>query len=387
MMHLVEVKTKKDKRDFLELPLLIYQNDDQWIRPLDKDIESVFDPKQNKFFRHGDAIRWLLKDDNGKTIGRVAAFINEKTVRKEDQPTGGMGFFECINNQEAANILFDACKNWLQKKGMEAMDGPVNFGERDRWWGLLTEGFTSPVYCMNYNPSYYVQLFESYGFKTYFSQYCYSLIIKNRPQEKFYERYEKFANDPDYSAQHIQKNNLDKFASDFSTVYNKAWANHSGSKQLSKEQAKLLFKKMKPILDEQLAWFVYYKNEPVAFWFNLPDINQIVKRLNGKFNLFSKLKFLWLKKQGVCRRAIGIVFGIAPEFQGTGLDGYLIISGANVIQRSEKYDDLEMQWIGDFNPKMINIAENLGASRSRVLKTYRFLFDRAKEFKRYPVMH
>ncbi len=386
-MQLVEVKTKKDKRDFLELPLLIYQNDDQWIRPLDKDIESVFDPNQNKFFRGGNAIRWLLKDDSGKTIGRVAAFFNEKISKKEEQPTGGMGFFECINDEQAANLLFDRCKEWLKEQGMEAMDGPINFGERDRWWGLLTEGFTAPVYCLNYNPSYYQQLFENYGFKTYFNQHCYSLNVMIRPQEKFYERYEKYAHDPDYSAVKLQKNNLEKFAVDFATVYNKAWASHSGSKQMSNEQALLIFKKTKPILDEDLAWFVYHKDEPIAFWFNLPDINGIVKHLNGKFGLFSKLKFLWMKKRGASRKFIGLVFGIAPEYQGSGIDGYLIISGANVIQASRKYDEMEMQWVGDFNPKMINVAENLGTTRTRVLKTYRILFDPSKEFKRYPIIY
>ena len=386
-MELIEVKSKKDKKDFLELPLLIYKNDNQWIRPLNRDIESVFDPRQNKFFRHGNAIRWLLRDAEGNCIGRVAAFINEKTARKEAQPTGGMGFFECINNRHAATGLFDACKKWLAEKGMEAMDGPVNFGERDRWWGLLTEGFTFPVYCTNYNPPYYQKLFESYGFQTYFNQHCYSISITTHLHEKFYERYRKFSEDPDYTATRISKNNLEKFAADFATIYNKAWATHAGNKQMTREQVLLIFKKTKPILDEDLAWFVYYKDVPIAFWFNIPDINPIVRHLNGKFGLFSKLKFVWLKKRGYCRKMIGIVFGIVPEFQGKGIDGYMILSGANVIQQLGKYDDLEMQWIGDFNPRMINIAEGIGATRSRVLKTYRFLFDPEKEFKRYPMIH
>ena len=239
---------------------------------------------------------------------------------------------------------------------------------------------------MNYNPPYYKNLFENYGFKTYFDQYCYSLKVQERPQKKFYDRYEKFVNDPDYSAVYLRKNNLKKFASDFANVYNKAWANHFGNKQMTDEQALLLFKKSKPILDEQLCWFVYHKNEPIAFWFNLPDINPIIKKLNGKFDLFHKLKFLWLKKKNTTRKFIGLVFGIAPEFQGTGIDGYLIISGANALQTKGLYLDMEMQWIGDFNPKMINVAEGLGTTRTRILKTYRYLFDRDREFKRYPIM-
>ncbi len=138
-MQMHEVRTEADKRAFLELPVTVYANDPNWIRPLDKDVEEVFDVAKNKFFKQGECERWLLKDSNGKVIGRIAAFTNKKY--KNEQPTGGIGFFECINDQEAADFMFDHCKKWLEARGMEAMDGPINFGERDRWWGLLVKGF------------------------------------------------------------------------------------------------------------------------------------------------------------------------------------------------------------------------------------------------------
>ena len=143
IMKLKEVISVADKREFLDFPPSLYREDSQYIRPLDQDVEQVFDPKKNKTFRHGEVIRWLLSNDLGKTIGRMAAFINKKTARKNEQPTGGFGFFECINNQDAANVMFDAGVAWLKERQMEAVDGPVNFGERDRWWGLLAEGFMS----------------------------------------------------------------------------------------------------------------------------------------------------------------------------------------------------------------------------------------------------
>ena len=143
---------------------------------------------------------------------------------------------------------------------------------------------------------------------------------------------------------------------------------------------------MKPVMDEEIIWFTYYKDEPIAFWINLPDLNQFFKHLNGKFDLLHKLKFLWLQKFGKCTRFLGIAFGIIPEFQGKGVDAYMIIEGAKVIQPQSKYTDYEMQWIGDFNPKMMNIAESLGTHRSRKLVTLRYLFDRNKEFKRHPIL-
>ncbi|HEX5653396.1 MAG TPA: hypothetical protein VFX58_10000 [Chitinophagaceae bacterium] len=387
-MQLTEVRTTKDAADFIQVNVLINQGDPNYIRPLEKDIHEVFDPKKNKTFRHGEVIRWILKDKNGKLIGRIAAFVNKKYKNKGDEfPVGGIGFFESINDQAAADMLFDVARHWLVQKGMQAMDGPVNFGERDRWWGLLVKGFEPPIYCLNYNPPYYQQLFESYGFKNYFNQVCFALHVPDPILKKFYDRHADCAKDPNFSSSHIKKNQLEKFADDFTIVYNKAWAGHGGLKQLDKKVVLKMFQSMKPVMDEKISWFIYYKNEPIGIWINLPDLNQWFRHLHGKFSLFHKLKFLWIKKTRRCDKFVGLVFGIVPEWQGKGVDSYLIVEGAKVIQGQKLYDNYEMQWIGEFNPKMINVAENLGTYRSRILTTYRYLFDRTREFKPHPVLH
>lgn len=383
-MQMHEVITDADKQAFLQVAIDIYKDDPNWIRPLDKDINEVFDPAKNKFFKRGECARWLLKDNNGRITGRIAAFVNRQY--KNEQPTGGIGFFECINDQASADFMFDHCREWLQQRGMEAMDGPINFGERDKWWGLVAEGFYSPLYGMNYNPPYYVPLFENYGFRTYFNQLCYGLKVKDRLDEKFYVRHAKIAADPDFTATMIKKANIEKYAKDFTYIYNKAWAGHGGGKSLEEKQVLKMFKTMKPVMDEHLTWFAYYKGEPIAMWVNLPDLNQYFKHMNGRFGLMEKLRFLWLKTFGKCNRFVGLVFGIIPEFQGKGLDAYIIIEGATVIQARAQYEDYEMQWIGDFNPKMINIVESLGTTANRTLRTYRYLFDRTKEFKRHKML-
>lgn len=381
-MH--EVASASDRQLFLQLAVDLYKSDKEWIRPLNKDIEEVFDPVKNKAFRKGECARWLLIDDTGKAIGRIAAFVNKKY--KQEQPTGGIGFFDCVNDQQAAFFMFDHCKKWLEERGMEAMDGPINFGERDKWWGLLVDGFYSPLYCMNYNPPYYKAFFENYGFQVYFNQICFGMKVKQHLPDKFYDRHAIIAADKGYRAEMIQKSNLEKYARDFTYVYNKAWAGHGGGKTLEEKVVIKMFATMKPAMDEHLTWFVYYKEEPIAMWVNLPDMNQYFKHMNGKFGLLEKLKFLYLKSFGKCNRFVGLVFGIIPEFQGKGIDAYIIVEGAKVIQAEARYEDYEMQWIGDFNPKMVNIAENLGTHRSRTLSTYRYLFDSTIEFKRHPYL-
>jgi hypothetical protein len=383
-MKIIVVDTELLSKAFKEMPLRIYKHDKNYIRPLNKDIDEVFDQSKNKFFRHGECERWLLQDENGHYIGRLAVFVNKKYP--QDQPTGGIGFFECDNNQDAANYLFDRAKEWLQARGMEAIDGPINFGERDRWWGLLVNGFDEPLYCMNYNPPYYQALFEQYGFQPYFHQLCFGMDVTTPLSAKMLKWHDVYANNPDFTVEHIKKDTIFKYAADFCTIYNKAWAKHGGGKTMELKQAKLLFGKMKPVIDEKITWFVYYKNEPIGMWVNIPDLNQYFKHFNGKFGWLQKLHFLYLKMTGACKRFVGVVYGIVPEWQGKGTDAYMIVECGKVVQPTMRYEKYEMQWIGDFNPKMVNLASNLEAHEVRRLTTYRYLFDRSIEFKRHPIL-
>jgi hypothetical protein len=385
MMQVVAVVTSKQQREFLVVPVNIYKNDPNWIRPLDKDINDVFDPKANKFFRHGSCIRYLLIE-NDKPIGRIAAFVNEKTTKRESYPTGGVGFFECIDNVDAAHLLFDTAKQWLSEKGMQAMDGPINFGEREAWWGLIVEGFSPVPYKMNYNKPYYKALFESYGFKDYFKQFCFGLDPKKEVDIKLIERHAIIAADNDYRFECLQLNRLEKYAEDFRTVYNAAWVKHGQGKALESHHVQAFFKKMKPIIDSKLVYYVYYKNEPVAFFINLPDINQLFKKFNGRFGIMEKLRFLMMLKMRMTKKIIGMVFGVVPQHQGRGVDSFMIVEASKIIRLQLPYIDYEMQWIGDFNPKMISVAQSLTTHQSRLLITYRYLFDKQRVFERHPIL-
>ena len=387
-MELIQVSDKVTEALFLKASVEVNRNTPHYIRPLDKDIRMVFDPAQNKAFRQGECARWVLKDGEGKLIGRIAAFVNKKYRSKGDKgPVGGMGFFDCIQHQDAADMLFDVAKHWLLQRGMTAMDGPINFGERDRWWGLVVKGFQEPLYGMNFNPPYYQELVENYGFRPFFHQVCFGMDAKKPMSEKLLKRHARVAADPTYSAKHIRKDQLEKFAEDFTEIYNKAWAGHGGMKELRKEQVVVMFKTMKPVMDERIIWFAYHNDRPIALFVNLPDLNQWFKHLNGQFNLLAKLKFLWVKATKPCRKLTGIVFGIIPEYQAKGVDAYIIVETAKVVQPETPYTEYEMQWIGDFNPKMINVAEKLPDSfRTRELITYRYNFDRTQPFERHPIL-
>jgi hypothetical protein len=392
-MKIESVKNKNQIKRFLTLPIGLNKNFLQWIRPLDKDIESVFDPEKNKYFRHGEINRWILQTDQGETIGRVAAFINQKTADTFDQPTGGMGFFECINDQAAADLLFDTCKKWLQERNMEAMDGPINFGDRDRWWGLLVDGFDlEPNYCSPYNPPYYQLLFENYGFQVYFKQFTYARNMHEAAIDKDLAtriklKAKPIRENPEFKFEHINKKFLAKYAEDFRFVYNKAWVKHLGVKEMNKEQAVSIMNKLKPIIDERLIWFGYYRDEPVAFYIGLPELNQIFKYVNGTLNLWGKLQFIYHKKMKTVKKMFGVSFGVVPEWQGKEVETALIDAFSEIAwHKSLEYNYVEMNWIGDFNPKMMHIVKNLGTNIVKTHVTYRKLFDEAKPFERSPII-
>lgn len=384
MIIVEEVQNENQKKEFLEFPSRLYQHDKNYIRPLDKDIEAIFNPEKNKFFKNGECQRFLFKNKKNETIGKVAVFVNK--LYKQNQPTGGMGFFDCINDQETANFIFDHCKQWLIERGMEAMDGPINLGERDKFWGLLIEGFMEPLYGMNYNFPYYVDLFENYGFKIYFEQLCFSRPIFGEVSRVFTVMHQKHKRNPEISALPMKKNNLEKFAKDFTEIYNKAWAAHGEGKQIEEAKVLKMFKTMKPIINEHISWFVYENEKPIAMWMNLPDLNQWFKYLNGKFRLIEKLKFLWYKKFKKNEKMVGLVFGVVPEWQKKGIDGFMIWEGTQHLRKHTDFTVTELQWIGDFNPKMIKIAENLDTTVTRKLATYRYLFDRELPFERHPIL-
>jgi hypothetical protein len=393
-MKIVRVTGSLLENEFLNLPFSIYKGDANWISPLKQDVMKVFNPLENKLFAHGECERWILQNDTGVTIGRIAAFINYDTAFAEEQPipgdflgTGGCGFFECINNKEAAFLLFDTAKQWLQERKMEAMDGPINFGERNAWWGLLVEGFSPPTYQMNYNPPYYIELFEAYGFKDYFRQYSYTVNINAPRPERYNGIVERLQKNGEYSFRHLEKGKLKQYAADFRSIYNRTWKFLPNFKEMSEEQAWSVIKSMKPVMIDYLCWFGYHRQEPVALFIMLPELNGWFKHLNGNLNIWGMLKFLWLKTfDRSNRKVFGIIFGVVPEHQKKGLEAAIVLAADKVVRSKNRWDEIELVWVGDFNTRMMRTCEILGGKITKTHITYRKLFNEAKEFKRHPVI-
>lgn len=385
-MKIVEVKDHKTSRDFLDIVDFIYKNDKNYVRPLDLEIEAIFDPSKNNFHTHGEVTRWVLYNESSKPIGRVAAFINEKKAYTFEQATGGMGFFECIEDEQSSRMLMDTARNWLQRKGMEAMDGPINFGENDNFWGLLVWGFTQPAIGMNYNPPYYQKFFEDYGFKTYFEQVSNHLDLTKPLPDRFAKIAQWVSKKEGYNFEHFRIKDLEKFSKDFQEIYNDAWRYHENFTEMNAKTVQESLEKIKPFMDERFIWFAYVNNEPAAFIVIVPDLNQIVKHLHGKLNFISKLKFIYHKWMGSMNRLRVIIMGVKPKYQKLGLESALIMQAHDMVVPLKKYKEVELSWVGDFNPKMRAIHESMGATLGKKHITYRCLFNDTKDFKRSSII-
>ncbi len=389
-MQVIEVITKYDKKEFINFPKSLYSGDPFWVCQLDSVIESVFNPLKNYTFSHGEAIRWILKDDKDITIGRIAAFIDRVRSAANNQPTGGIGFFEVIERSEAAFILFDTAKAWLTSRGMEAMDGPVNFGENDNNWGLLVEGFIQPGFGMPYNKKYYRAFFEEYGFKNYFEQYTYHRDVRGSDNEivEFPERIMKIAawliKRPGYSFQHLEMRNKEKYVKDIVEIYNTTWSLFKEDfTPLDPAILKESLEKSKLILDEELIWFAYFNDRPIAFFVLFPDLNQILKHLNGKLHPWNLIRFIYYKVTHKMSRMRAVVGGVHPTYQNSGVESAIFLQLYRVFKKKPWFKELELSWVGDFNSKMIAIYEALGAKKAKMHITYRYFINDELPFIRY----
>ena len=389
-MKIIEVLTKQDRKEFIDFPKRLYKDDPFWVCPLDVSIEAVFNPAANHSFKHGVATRWILKDDNGVTIGRVAAFIDTVRSAANNQPTGGMGYFEVVESRDAAFMLFDTAKNWLHERGCESMDGPINFGENDTNWGLLVDGFMQQGYGMPYNMKYYRSFFEEYGFRTYFEQYSYHRMVRDENNRivEFPERIMKIAKwlseRAGYTFRHFEMSRADEFVNDVVEIYNAAWAVFKQDfTPLDKTILYETLNNAKAIIDEEIIWFAYHNEKPISFFILFPDANQILKHLNGKLHLWNKIKFLYYKSTHAMTRARGLVGGVHPSYQNSGVESAIFYQFYKILQNKPWFTELELSWTGDFNPKMIAVYEAIGGIRAKTHITYRYMINKNLPFRQY----
>jgi hypothetical protein len=383
-MRLLPVVSRADARAFHDVARTLYRGDPNWIAPLDAEIEAIFDPAKNACFKDGEAVRWILRDEAGLLAGRVAAFVNFKKTRRARVPAGGLGFFESVDNQDAANVLFDAARAWLEARGMKAMDGGVNFGENFSHWGVLVEGFMPQGYGMPYNPPSYQRLFETYGFRDYFQQFSYHVdLAKPLPS-----RHVKFA---DYLARKggftflpYAKKDPARFIKDLVEVVNATWSDYMEDyAPMAEKDLDDVLRAAEPVIEEDFIWFAYKDGRPVGVLVAFPDVNQLLAHFDGRLSPWEIPKLLYLKKKNTITRNRLLLAGVVPEFQNSGVIAPLFLKFYQAVRERPHYREIELSWVGDYNPRMRKVYEQMGAVPMKRHITYRYMLDPAVPFERF----
>jgi GNAT superfamily N-acetyltransferase len=361
------VRTKKDLMNFIKLPWEIYKDDKYWVPPLLMDRKKLLDTKHNPFYKHSEIEMFLARRD-GKIVGRNAAIINYNHNKFQGEEIGFFGFFESFNDQQVANALFDAAKDWIKKKGYSAMRGPVNPSTNDEL-GLLVDGFdSSPLVLMTYNPRYYIDLYNNYGLKKEKDLFAFH-VNKDRVFSDKLERVSRMIVQKEGVVfRSIDMKRLNEEIKKVKEVYNEAWSKNWGFVPMTDEEFDFLAADLKQVVEPQLAIFAEVKGKPVGFALSLPDINYALK-FNKKGHLLPGVYHLLTKKKHIHWIRI-MVLGVIHEYQQTGIAAVLFYETAKRAI-SLGYSDGEASWVLEDNLMMNRSAELLNAERYKTYRIYR----------------
>jgi len=367
-IEIKKVESGKDLDLFIKFPWTIYKNDPNWVPPLISSRKKLLNKKKSPFFEHAAADYFLAYKD-GKLSGTIAAIKNDLHNEYHKENIGFFGFFECIDDQEVANKLFDTAKNWLKERKLTDMRGPANPSSNDEY-GMLIEGFDDPPrILMTYNPEYYLRLCDNYGFTKAKDLYAYKLENHKLLSSEKLRRGQQIVRDR--SKLKITSLDMKNFKKDLEKVkyiYNKAWAPNWGFIPMTEAEIDAMADDLKPIVEPNLVLFGEIDNKLVGFALVVPDYNPIFKEMNGRLFPFGFLKILFKPKKFKWGRIITL--GIIPEFQKRGLDSVFYWE---ILERAEKYCGImtgEASWILEDNDMMNRGAELMNAELYKKYRIY-----------------
>jgi GNAT superfamily N-acetyltransferase len=368
-IEIVPVSTAEEKRAFLRLPERLYADDPNWVCPLRVERRDFFNPRKNPFFDNAQVQLFLARQEHD-IVGRISAHIYHSHNRTHNERTGFFGFFECENDYAIADALLKRAAAWLKEHGMDRMRGPANFTTNHEV-GFLIDGFDRPpVVMMTYNPPCYPEFAERFGITKVMDLYAYyahdSVPIPDRVARLIGRVRER----SHATIRTLDMSRFDEEVQLIKSIYDRAWAPNWGFVPMTDAEFFHMAKDLKQIVDPEILLFAEIDGQAVGFSLALPDINQVLIRLNGRLFPFGLIKLLWLTK---VRKVIGqvrvLVMGILPEYQKRGIDNLLY---HEIYNRGPAagYHAAETSWILETNDMMNRVAENLGYSRYKTYRMY-----------------
>lgn len=377
-MNIIEVNSKSTWKQFHKVVRLVYKDDRSWIPHIETDIEAVFDPSKNVRYNNGESKVWVAVNGKGTPVGRIAAFIDHETNKSASIKIGGIGFFDCIRDAELAKALFDTAQTYLEQFDIQAIDGPICFGERDKFYGLQTYGFDHKLFQENYNPTYYEAFFRDFGFAPFQQMLTFRFISREIPVEKFRKIGERVMARNPIELSYADPSNYMKTAEDICTIYNEAFADYEHYKPVGPEVIYKMIIDAKLIIDPKLVSIGYVNGEPAAVVAALPNIAPFTKPLNGKMSPLRLPLFLWKRWRTKRPDVKGILSGVRPKYQNKGVYA-CVLTNIMTPYHIDKYNSGYMPSIAGNNDVMINTFTKFGAIVVREHIVHRKLLDSTLE--------
>ncbi len=364
-MEVRPLSTRRDLQEFLRLPWKVYANDPNWVPPLLSDIKFRLDSRKNPFFEHGQAESFIAVED-GETVGRITAIIDDNYNSFHGEKVGFFGFFECIQQYEAAQALFDRAQAWCKQRGMGILRGPTNLTMNDEC-AFLLEGFdSSPVMMMTYNPCYYIEFAARYGFRKAKDLYAF-LKQREETPERILRLVERIKARERLTIRSFDMKNFQRDVQEIMDIYNSAWEKNWGFVPLTKKEIEVLAKKLKPLAVPELVIFAEVDERPVGVVLTLPDYNQVLKRLNGRLGPLQLLEFFLYRKRINGIRSI--LFGVKKEYRNRGIEAVLYYATEQAAMKLG-YQWCELSWNLEDNDLINRFDESVGG---RLYKKYRIV--------------
>ena len=362
------VTTKEERKQFLEFPYSHYEEDEHWIPPLRMEQKKLIDQEKNAFYNNGN-IAMFLAEQNGKVCGRIAAIEDHRFNDFHDSNIGFFGFFECIDDESVARLLFKVATDWLAEKGYSDVLGPSNPSMMDEI-GILIDGFQfDPSILMPYHKPYYDKLIKSAGLEKEMDMFAFRVTQETVSFDRMYRAEEIVKRRyPRLRIREVNLKNIDQEVETVRKIFNEAWKDNWGFIPLTEEELASTADDFKMILDPKVAHIAEIGGEPIAFSIALPDLNQVLKKMDGRLFPFGIFKLLWHKRN--INRIRTALMGVLPEYQGKGIDA-LLHKEAILNGREVGYKSSELSWVLETNTNMIRVAERLGAKIEKTYRMYR----------------
>jgi len=372
-LQISKVLNNDDLMDFIHFPWEVYRDDPYWVPPLISERREFLDPERNPFFQHARA-EYFLAHRGSKLVGTIAAFTNDSYNEFQGVNTGFFGFFEVLDDADAASALLNTAEDWAREAGHESILGPAQFSTNDEV-GMLVDGFDdTPRILMTYNPPRYPGFLEAAGYQKAMDLWAYAMRIEDFMQNippKLLRVVENVQKRRNLRVRTIDMKDFDQEVERFKRVYNSSWERNWGFVPFTDPEINRFAEQLKQILDPDVVIMIEHEGEVVGFSLSLPDLNQPLHKAYprpGTSETLTTLKLLWHWK---VRRRVdwlrGVAMGVLPEFRGLGVDALMYLETAKTAAR-KGFRWVEMSWILENNDMMNRLIRLFGGE---IYKTYR----------------